>query len=183
MKFHIDLKGPNMGDASGDLLIVIIGSLFSMFIFKWSTEDYGNFKKKAIIKSELNDAINHLHEDIPNEKIPIEKGTKFLSVSADSLFGSREYEISNIYKNIERLNNEIMDLDRDMRITKRQSLMNIIIGISNQKWMKELPFIGSRREYIKYTIFIKCFDLKSWIIALKNKSRLKFRKFMKSHRR
>ena len=38
-----------MDDAQSELILVIIGSLVSMFIFKWSTEDYGYFKKKTII--------------------------------------------------------------------------------------------------------------------------------------
>jgi len=172
-----------MGNALSELILVIIGTFLSMFMFKWTTEDYNNFKKKAIIKAELNNALSYLREGIPTEKIPIEKGTEFLRASADSLFGGREFEIANIYKAIEKFNSEINEKSRDILRAERLSLGNIVDGISERKWMKALPFIGSRYEYIKYTIFLNFFNLKSWTIAFKNRSYLKFKKFFKSRLR
>ena len=86
-----------------ELLIVIIGTLIAGCF----ASDYGNFKKAAIIKSELDAAVTYLREGKPSDKVPINRGKEFLKDSADSIFGTHEFEIVNIYGAIDKFNNKI----------------------------------------------------------------------------
>jgi hypothetical protein len=143
-------RGANVGDALGELIIVIIGTIIAGKVIN----DYESFKKAAIIKTELDGAVTYLKEDRLREAIPINRGSEFLRASADSIFGDREWEIRNMYDKIEKYNSEISGMPEDQISMSKRSLINEITGLKNQKRMKELPFIGSLKKYIKYKFFM-----------------------------
>jgi hypothetical protein len=140
----------NMSDLVIEAALLIITGLVVLYL--WA--NYENFKKAAIIKSELDGAVTYLREGRPSDRVSIDQGTRFLQSSADSIFGDREYEIKNMYRQIEIFNNEVVNMEYHQRLSNRRSLINTIEGINRQKRMKALPYIGSRKEYFKYKLFL-----------------------------